>query len=92
MNVHAYNKKAVTVANIIGGMGFLVGLLSAVVFHIQVLETMGFIIAGTTAVYFSRELAKERVAKARVNYIFARSMYLLVGFVFVVVGLVWSFH
>jgi hypothetical protein len=57
--------------------------------HKSAFIDVAFMIIGLGAIYYSRDLAMERVVKFKINYQFARGMYVLVGLAFVLCGTIW---
>jgi hypothetical protein len=87
--MNSYNKTALSIAGGISTVGALIGLFGWWLTHKYLFVNIGFIIIGLQSIYFSHDLAMERVVKFKLNYKFARGAYIFVGLVFILANIVW---
>ena len=79
----SYNYNAIALAGVIAALSICGGLFGDWLTGNGLFITISFIPLGLTLIYFSRDLALERVVKYDINYTFARGAYIVVGTVFV---------
>jgi hypothetical protein len=82
--MESYDERALKIAGIIAAISIASGLFGWWFTHEHLFINVSFIAMGINSIYFSHDLAMERVVKYKLNYKFARCAYVFVGLVFVV--------
>jgi 4-hydroxybenzoate polyprenyltransferase len=85
----SYNKRSLNIAGVITALSILLVFGGWWLTHNYLFITIGCFIMGCNLFYFSRDLAIERVVKYKLNYKFARGMYILASLVFILVSIFW---
>jgi hypothetical protein len=86
--MESYNRRALKIAGIIAAISIAFGLFGWWFTHQYLFINVLFIAMGMNSIYFSHDLAMERVVKYKLNYKFARGAYVFVGLVFVVANII----
>jgi hypothetical protein len=87
--MNSFDKKALNIAGIVAAISIAFGLFGWWLTHEYLFINFAFIAMGINSIYFSNDLAMERVVKFKLNYKFARGAYVFVGLVFVATNTFW---
>ena len=90
-----YNRRNTTIAGVIVAASVLFGVIGYQQTHAYLFVNISFVIMGITSIVFSHELAMQQLVKYqeyKLNYTFGRSLYVLVGLVFIIGSLLTLVH
>ena len=85
--MESYDKRALNIAGAIAVISILTGLVGWWLTHRYLFINISLVVMGVNSIYFSHDLAMQRVVKYQLNYKFARSAFVFVGLVFIVISI-----